>query len=407
MAAMPRANLATFPNSPYAAELQRGDASRSFTPRIEAEYVRAHLLDNRTLIRASAALGALMTILRSGERTLLGSSMLMLSFAAVVLVTSLVIAAVAWSPAFERHYLRYAQILVPIRNACATVCMVQTATLGQLESLMLMPLMALGPFYFMGFRFRAAMVTVGTTVATFAISANLFGLDMPVALRAVAFLLLITVACAMAARHLERASRKSFLESHLIEELAHHDTLTGLKNRRVFDEQLDRLWERGIEEHRSLAILMVDIDHFKPYNDRQGHQAGDQTLRRVAQALQGFVTRPLDVLARYGGEEFALLSYDIDSREAESLAEKMRRAVAALAIKHDGSQAGGFVTISIGVAVIQPSSDRRSRGALQLADQALYEAKIRGRNRVELLDDAAHRLLVTGVFTKDALARRH
>jgi diguanylate cyclase (GGDEF)-like protein len=406
MAATPRANLATFPNSPYAAELQRGDAGRPFTPRIEAEYVRAHLLDNRTLIRASAALGALMTILRSGERTLLGSSTLMLSFAAVVLVTSLVIAGVAWSPAFERHYLRYAHILVPIRNACATVCMVQTATLGQMESLMLMPLMALGPFYFMGFRFRAAMLTVGITVATFAISANLFGLDMPVVLRAVAFLLLITVACATAARHLERASRRSFLESHLIEELAHHDTLTGLKNRRVFDEQLDRLWERGIEEHRSLAILMVDIDHFKPYNDRQGHQAGDQTLRRVAQALQGFVTRPLDVLARYGGEEFALLSYDIDSREAESLAEKMRRAVAALAIKHDGSQAGGFVTISIGVAVIQPSSDRRSRGALQLADQALYEAKIRGRNRIELLDDAAHRLLVTGVFTKDALARR-
>src|SRR4029077_6337470 len=112
-------------------------------------------------------------------------------------------------------------------------------------SLMLMPLMALGPFYFMGFRFRAAMLTVGTTVATFAISANLFGLDMPVVMRAVAFLLLITVACATAARPLERASRRSFLESHLIEELAHHDTLTGLKNRRVFDEQLDRLWERG------------------------------------------------------------------------------------------------------------------------------------------------------------------
>jgi diguanylate cyclase (GGDEF)-like protein len=152
---------------------------------------------------------------------------------------------------------------------------------------------------------------------------------------------------------------------------------------------------------------MVDIDHFKAYNDWAGHQAGDETLRRVAQTLQAFVTRPLDVLARYGGEEFALVAYDIDSIEAESLAERMRFAVGALAIKHDGSTAGGSVTISVGVAVVQPSAERRSRGALQLADQALYEAKVRGRNRVELLDDVAHRLLVTGVFAKHSLGRRH
>jgi len=113
------------------------------------------------------------------------------------------------------------------------------------------------------------------------------------------------------------------------------------------------------------------------------------------------------VLARYGGEEFALVSYDIDSSQAEILAEQMRIAVGALAIKHEGSAAGGSVTISIGVAVVQPSSERRARGALQLADQALYEAKVRGRNRVELLDDVAHRLLVTGVFAKHTFARRH
>jgi len=113
------------------------------------------------------------------------------------------------------------------------------------------------------------------------------------------------------------------------------------------------------------------------------------------------------VLARYGGEEFALVSYDIDSTEAENLAEQMRIAVRTLAIKHEGATSGGSVTISIGLAVVQPSAERRSRGALQLADQALYEAKVRGRNRVELLDDMAHRLLVTGVFAKLALGRRH
>jgi diguanylate cyclase (GGDEF)-like protein len=267
--------------------------------------------------------------------------------------------------------------------------------------------MVLSPFFFMGLRFRTALVTVVATVVAFVASAALFDFTLPIAVRSLALLLMITITCAIAARHLERASRKSFLESHLIEELAQHDTLTGLKNRRVFDEHLDRLWQRGVEEVRSLAILMVDIDHFKAYNDRHGHQAGDQALRRVAQALQTFVTRPLDVLARYGGEEFAVILYDIDAREAEGLAERMRRAIGGLAIKHEGAQAGTTVTISVGVAAIRPSAERKSRGALQLADQALYEAKVRGRNRVELLDDAAHRLLVTGVFSKESFARRH
>jgi len=230
---------------------------------------------------------------------------------------------------------------------------------------------------------------------------------LSVLLRSSAFLLLTAVTCAIAARGLEKWSRTSFLESHLIAEIAQHDTLTGLKNRRVFDEHLDRLWEQGIEDGHALAILMLDIDHFKAYNDRYGHQAGDHALRRVAQTLQTFVNRPLDVLARYGGEEFAVLSYDLDGGQAEALAERMRRAVSELAIEHRGSQGAAALTISVGVAVVHPSRDRRSRGALQLADQALYEAKVRGRNRVELMDDAAHRQLVTGMFfLGNSLARK-
>jgi diguanylate cyclase (GGDEF)-like protein len=408
MPSTPRADLANFPNSPYAAELQRGEGSRAFSPEIEAEYVRAHLRNNRTLIRAAAALAALTTASRVVDRALVGtvppSSLLFMS---VVLAMSTLLAVLAFSRAYERFYLSVAVFVVPVRNIIAAVGIMQTAAHGELEALMVVPLLVLGPFYFTGLRFRAASWTVAVTALALVAAAIAFGLETPTALRALGFLTMIATACAIAARNVEQSSRKSFLESHLIEELAHHDTLTGLKNRRVFDEQLDSLWDRGIEAHRPLAILMVDIDHFKAYNDWAGHQAGDETLRRVAQTLQAFVTRPLDVLARYGGEEFALVAYDIDSSEAESLAERMRFAVGALAIKHEGSTAGGSVTISVGVAVVQPSTERRSRGALQLADQALYEAKVRGRNRVELLDDMAHRLLVTGVFAKLALGRRH
>jgi len=218
-------------------------------------------------------------------------------------------------------------------------------------------------------------------------------------------LLMSTVACTLAARHLEKSSRRSFLERGLIAELAEQDALTGLKNRRVFDEQLEELWQQAIDHGRTIAILLVDVDHFKAYNDLYGHQAGDQALRRVAQTLQTFVSRPVDLVVRYGGEEFAAILYNIDGPEAEALAEQMRRAVAELAIEHRASRRQARVTISVGVAVVDPSRERRSRGALQLADQALYEAKVRGRNRVELKDQAAHGMLVTGVFANSSLAR--
>jgi diguanylate cyclase (GGDEF)-like protein len=207
------------------------------------------------------------------------------------------------------------------------------------------------------------------------------------------------------ARQLERTARTSFLESRLIAELAERDALTGLKNRRVFDEHLEKLWDRAVAQRCTLAILMIDVDHFKAYNDRNGHQAGDRALRRVADTLQALVTRSTDVLARYGGEEFAVIVFDAERVQAEALAERMRRAVAALGFEHGGAP-NDAVTISAGVALVEPSRGRRSRGAVQLADQALYEAKVRGRNRVEVLDPGDHEALQTGVFSRAAIHGR-
>jgi diguanylate cyclase (GGDEF)-like protein len=400
-----RTNLRAFPNSPYAAELQRYGAIRSFTSAIEADYVRGHLSDNRTLIRVACTFALLLSALRAAEQIMLGAlDPLQLVLVGIVVASSAVLAAFAFGPAFVRFYLPVAQVVVPLRNVAAAFCIAQTAAKGQPEAMMLLPLMVLGPFYFMGLRYRIALISVLLTVVAFVVSAALFDLTAPAAFRALVFLLLTTLACAIAARHVEKWSRRSFLESHLIEELAQHDTLTGLKNRRVFDEHLERLWQKAIDESRALAILMIDIDHFKPYNDRYGHQAGDHALRKVAQALQALVARPLDVLARYGGEEFAVILYDVDGRQAEQLADKMRLAVSGMSIEHYGAQTGSVVTISAGVAVVEPTRDRRARGALQLADQALYDAKMRGRNRVVLMDQGAHQMLVTGVFSRSAIA---
>jgi len=171
----------------------------------------------------------------------------------------------------------------------------------------------------------------------------------------------------------------------------------------VFDDHLASLWPRAIEDGRAIAILLIDVDHFKSYNDRYGHQAGDQALRRVAQAIQTFACRPLDVLARYGGEEFAAVLDDVDQHQSAQVAERMRRAVEELAIAHEGSRAFGRVTISVGVAAIRPNRGRNLSGALQLADQALYDAKTSGRNRIKIMSDSEHKMLETGVF---AHARR-
>lgn len=367
--------------------------------KLEAEYQRFRLMGSRSLIRATSVLAVLVAILRGAEQSLRGpwNGILLADFGLVIL-SSIVVASIAWSPLFERLYLPWARLVVPLRNAIFAFHIVAAAARGQLELLMGLPLMLFGAFFFFGLRFRAALVSGVLTVASFAASAIYFQLALPVALRSGAFLIMAVVACALAARHLERWSRGSFLEEHRIANLAQHDALTGTKNRRVFDEHLIRLWQQAIEDGRAIAILLIDVDHFKAYNDRYGHQAGDLALRRIAQTAQRFIRRPLDILARYGGEEFAAILYDLGSQQAKELADRICRAVAELAIEHRDSGTAAVVTISAGVAAIIPTVERNPRGVVQLADQALYEAKVRGRNRIELMEDADHRALVTGVF---------
>ncbi|PLK47589.1 diguanylate cyclase [Uliginosibacterium sp. TH139] len=162
------------------------------------------------------------------------------------------------------------------------------------------------------------------------------------------------------------------------------DGLTGISNRRQFDEFLQREWARGVRSAAPLSLLMCDVDSFKQYNDFYGHQTGDECLRSVAAVLKEGARRPADMAARYGGEEFAVILPDTALDGALQVAEELRLGVEALAIPHGGAELG-LVSISIGVACTIP---RRERGtAEQLlgdADSALYQAKQSGRNRVVL-----------------------
>jgi len=179
-----------------------------------------------------------------------------------------------------------------------------------------------------------------------------------------------------------KAREQELLElTEKLRRLSRLDGLTEVANRRHFDEELARAWRRAQREGGIVSLVMVDIDHFKCYNDQYGHVAGDDCLRQVAEALRQTVKRPFDLVARYGGEEFVVLLPDTDRMGAEVVAEGMRAYVESLAILHCASK-GGRVTISCGVAALAASPALEPSSLIVLADQCLYSAKHAGRNRV-------------------------
>lgn len=168
-----------------------------------------------------------------------------------------------------------------------------------------------------------------------------------------------------------------------LERVSRTDALTQVANRRHFDEFFAQVWSRAVHDNERVSILMLDVDHFKQFNDHYGHQAGDACLEAVAQALRQSVRRPGDLVARYGGEEFIVLLYRASAEQVQAAAERVRASVEALAVPHEGSPLYGRVTVSLGVASVRAGARHASAQRLiQQADEALYQAKNRGRNRV-------------------------
>jgi diguanylate cyclase (GGDEF)-like protein len=172
-----------------------------------------------------------------------------------------------------------------------------------------------------------------------------------------------------------------------LESLATTDALTGVPNRRSFDIALNREWRRAQREETSLSLILLDVDNFKAFNDRYGHPAGDDCLARLAAAITGTIRRPADVVARYGGEEFVVVLPSTELAGAAHVAEGIRRAVAALNIRHADNPLG-IVTVSLGATAVHPQSGGSQQALLGTADSALYAAKHAGRNQVVAIPDA-------------------
>lgn len=186
-------------------------------------------------------------------------------------------------------------------------------------------------------------------------------------------------------------NREKILREQAVElrAFSHIDGLTGIANRRRYDECIEDEFRRARRNGTLLSLIMVDIDHFKKYNDSYGHQTGDTCLKAVAATLNKGLHRPGDLLARYGGEEFVVVLPCTDREGAYLIAENMRRHVEALNIHHATSSVADHVTISLGVASLIPHHSRELDQLQVAADQALYRAKREGRNRVVVYDDRA------------------
>ncbi|SKC39907.1 GGDEF domain-containing response regulator [Maledivibacter halophilus] len=161
------------------------------------------------------------------------------------------------------------------------------------------------------------------------------------------------------------------------------DVLTGISNRRFFERNIQIEWQRSIRTGIPLSLIMIDIDHFKAFNDCYGHQEGDRCIRQVAEAIVSSTQRPADFVARYGGEEFVVVLPETQRQGALVVAERIRKKVESMAVKHKGSCVSPYVTVSLGVSTLLPEKYYSVEELINSADKALFQAKFYGRNRVE------------------------
>jgi diguanylate cyclase (GGDEF)-like protein len=292
-----------------------------------------------------------------------------------------------------RLYLRWYQ---PAIQAAAplfgvgTVLMAVEATPAQLPLVAARLLLAAFYFYFMiGLTFNAALRCNLLLIAAYATAAVVGAIATPVAIYSLFVLFCANLIGGAGCYALEYANRVAFLERRRLAEVATHDGLTGLLNRAALEEQARSLWQHAQLARLPVSVMLIDIDHFKAYNDRYGHQAGDHCLREVAAAIRTAARhRPLDVVARYGGEEIIAILVGGDRAEACTAAEAVQRAVSELGIAHAASTTRPYVTVSVGVTTVAPGGEYKHESAVRQADLALYASKARGRDGWSFHDPA-------------------
>jgi diguanylate cyclase (GGDEF)-like protein len=368
----------------YYAELQRGYRSLRFARPIEhqfrQEFALQHLLRMRLGFGAALLLYGVYTLLRLSAET--GASgdwglKLRLLTMGTMLLTLCASYIGRLRPALPAMTVAsYATFAIGLTSI--EVLARRYGIERHYEGLMLL---SFHVYIFSGLLFRPALFAGGFIFLAYLIGGAYGGLAGKVWAYQLLFVVLTHVIGATALYAIERVERDSFLRRRLLLLIATRDTLTGLYNRAAFFGQFERTVRQAARESRAIGVVLLDIDHFKSYNDRYGHLEGDACLRAVANAIRDNFKRPVDAVGRYGGEEFIGVWHDVQPRALRELAEQLRASVQALKIAHSEAPSGR-VTISVGAVACVPQEGESLQGLIQRADKALYEAKDKGRNRV-------------------------
>jgi len=387
--------------SAVAAQLRRGYRALRFEPKLEQEFQVSQLLANRPQTKLNLVLAVLLiTAFALMDRMLLDESTQripdLLRFGVMLPLIGVLIAT-CYSDAYTRWYPLLVQIIAPLAGICVALIQMQAAGEGVHLVFATLVITTTYLYFLVGMLFYQAFRSNLIVFLAYVVLALLADQPSQEVTYSVLVLALANMVGGVVCYNLETANRTSYLEARLLGEMAARDGLTGIYNRRMFDERVEQLWQQATREQVRIAMLLIDIDFFKPFNDRYGHQAGDETLRAVAAVLSHFARRPLDFTARYGGEEFAVVLYDVDRAFTVDLSRRARMEVEALGIPHERSTVANSLTVSIGGACVQPMPGRSQEGMIQLADEALYTAKNQGRNRVVVME-TEYADLKTGAF---------
>jgi diguanylate cyclase (GGDEF)-like protein len=386
--------------SPFADQLKRGFAKLRFAGLLEKEFRDFYIAQNLPRARLSGLIALILVLAITCIDLVLGAptGVQLNALRLGVLCPLLVVMGVVTSlPVMRRYYTEILAVGVTLIGFVVTYISHVAALSGASYVLAGLVLVVLYGCLFLGLLFNVAISVSAILIAAHFIIGIVMGLPFNELYYTTAILGGAAVIGGISAYNLEHAVRTNFLETRLLNELAERDGMTGLYNRRIFDDYMHRIWRQSRREGVAVAIIFVDIDFFKIFNDLYGHQAGDDCLKRVAKCIAHGAKRPFDFSARYGGEEFVLVLYGPPDEYARSLPEQIRRDVLDLAIPHAGSQAAKYVSVSVGIALARAGSSRSLAGAIQTADEALYQAKREGRNRV-LFKDSDDSSVETGNF---------
>ncbi|MEA3176016.1 MAG: hypothetical protein QOF42_3427 [Gammaproteobacteria bacterium] len=390
-------------DSPHARQLRSGFPWLTFEADLEVAFRRSHFDENVSHTRVNLVLAIIVSLAFSAMDSLvLGPELNRIpSLIHILIVIPVLLIGLASSFSQQRHRIYPLLTMVTLTILGLGVATIQIiASAGGVSMLFPCVMLTITFTYFMGglifYHAVAANVIVmfsylalGTALA---LPGREFGYD------ALALVAANLFGASVVYMH-EKTSRMRFLEACLLREMVARDGLTGIQNRRMFDQHIARVWQQAVREEERVAVLLVDIDCFKDYNDRYGHQAGDECLRAVAVSLSQCARRPLDFVARYGGEEFAIVLYEASREYVAEVLTRIQRSIAELNIPHEASLVASRLTVSIGAAFVLPAANRTLEGLIQLADEALYKAKEEGRNRVIVME-AEYHTMRTGRFEK-------